>query len=226
MSYKYKNSLLLGHIELTEKQDKFHKIMRDPKTRVVFISGPAGTAKTFLSVYTALYKHNEDNQLNILYLRSLAESAEKGIGFLKGSMDDKFNPYMGPLEDKLDELLNQQERDQINHRNALDAAPINFLRGATWRNKVVIVDEAQNMTVKEITTVVTRISRGSTLFICGDNMQSDIWSTGFARFCKIFDDEESQSYGIHHLEFTKEDIMRDRIISYLVDKIEKSDLNK
>ena len=226
MSYKYKNSLLLGHIELTEKQDKFHKIMRDPKTRVVFISGPAGTAKTFLSVYTALYKHNEDNQLNILYLRSLAESAEKGIGFLKGSMDDKFNPYMGPLEDKLDELLNQQERDQINHRNALDAAPINFLRGATWRNKVVIVDEAQNMTVKEITTVVTRISRGSTLFICGDSMQSDIWSTGFARFCKIFDDEESQSYGIHHLEFTKEDIMRDRIISYLVDKIEKSDLNK
>ena len=222
----YKNSLLLGHIELTEKQDKFHKIMRDPKTRVVFISGPAGTAKTFLSVYTALYKHNEDNQLNILYLRSLAESAEKGIGFLKGSMDDKFNPYMGPLEDKLDELLNQQERDQINHRNALDAAPINFLRGATWRDKVVIVAEAQNMTVKEITTVVTRISRGSTLFICGDSMQSNIWSTGFARFCKIFDDEESQSYGIHHLEFTKEDIMRDRIISYLVDKIEKSDLNK
>ena len=226
MSYRYKNSLLLGHIELTEKQDKFHKIMRDPKTRVVFISGPAGTAKTFLSVYTALYKHNEDNQLKILYLRSLAESAEKGIGFLKGSMDDKFNPYMGPLEDKLDELLNQQEKDQINHRNALDAAPINFLRGATWRDKVVIVDEAQNMTVKEITTVVTRISRGSTLFICGDAMQSDIWSTGFTKFCKIFDDEESKSYGIYHLEFTKEDIMRDKIISYLVDKIEKSDLNK
>ena len=226
MSYRYKNSLLLGHIELTRKQDQFHKIMRDPKTRVVFISGPAGTAKTFLSVYTALYKHNEDNQLKILYLRSLAESAEKGMGFLKGSMDDKFNPYMGPLEDKLSELLNKQERDQIEHRNALDAAPINFLRGATWRNKVVIVDEAQNMTVKEITTVVTRISRGSTLFICGDTMQSDIKSEGFKRFCKIFDDEESKSYGIYHLGFTKEDIMRDRIISYLVDKIEKSDLNK
>ncbi len=226
MSYRYKNSLLLGHIELTEKQDKFHKIMRDPKTRVVFISGPAGTAKTFLSVYTALYKHNEDNQLKILYLRSLAESAEKGMGFLKGSIDDKFNPYMGPLEDKLDELLNKQERDQIEHRNALDAAPINFLRGATWRNKVVIVDEAQNMTVKEITTVVTRISRGSTLFICGDSMQSDINSTGFVKFCEIFDDEESRAYGIYHLGFTKEDIMRDRIISYLVDKIEKSDLNK
>ena len=225
MSYKYKNSILLGHIELTEKQSKFHKIMRNPETRVVFISGPAGTAKTFMSVYTALYKYNQDNLLKILYLRSLAESAEKGMGFLKGSMDDKFNPYTGPLEDKLDELLNKQEKIQIEQRNVVDTAPINFLRGATWRGKVVIVDEAQNMTVKEITTVLTRIGTGSTLFLCGDTMQSDIKSTGYQKFCEIFDDEESRGYGVHHLQFTKEDVMRDKIISYLVDKIEKSDLN-
>ncbi len=225
MSYKYKNSILLGHIELTEKQSKFHKIMRNPETRVVFISGPAGTAKTFMSVYTALYKYNQDNLLKILYLRSLAESAEKGMGFLKGSMDDKFNPYTGPLEDKLDELLNKQEKIQIEQRNVVDTAPINFLRGATWRGKVVIVDEAQNMTVKEITTVLTRIGTGSTLFLCGDTMQSDIKSTGYQKFCEIFDDEESRGYGVYHLQFTKEDVMRDKIISYLVDKIEKSDLN-
>ena len=88
----------------------------------------------------------------------------------------------------------------------------------------MIVDEAQNMTVKEITTVLTRIGQRSTLFLCGDTMQSDIKSTGYQKFCKIFDDEESKSYGIYHLEFTKEDVMRDKIISYLVDKIEKSDL--
>ena len=199
--------------------------MRNPETRVVFISGPAGTAKTFLSVYTALWKHNKDNLLKILYLRSLAESADKGMGFLKGSMDDKFTPYIGPLEDKLDELLNAHEKHQIEQRGALDAAPINFLRGATWKNKIVIVDEAQNMSVKELTTVITRISSNSTLFICGDSMQSDINSTGFTKFCEVFDDEESRSYGIHHLQFTKDDVMRDKIISYLVDKIEKSDLN-
>ena len=224
MSYKYKNSFLLGHIELTEKQSQFHKIMRNPDTRVVFISGPAGTAKTFLSVYTAIYKHNQDTLLKILYLRSLAESAEKGMGFLKGSMDDKFNPYIGPLEDKLSELLSDHERHQLDQRDAVDAAPINFLRGATWKNKVVIVDEAQNMTVKELTTVLTRISTNTTLFVCGDTMQSDIYSTGFSKFCKVFDDKESRSYGIHHLKFTKDDVMRDKIISYLVDKIEKSDI--
>ena len=119
MSYKYKNSFLLGHIELTEKQSQFHKIMRNPETRVVFISGPAGTAKTFLSVYTAIYKHNQDNLLKILYLRSLAESADKGMGFLKGSMDDKFNPYIdkmflsGRSEDVTEEIKKFAEESGV-----------------------------------------------------------------------------------------------------------------
>ena len=215
----------MGHIELTERQVEFHKIMRNPKTRVVFLSGPAGTAKTFLSIYTALYKHYDDNLLNILYLRSLAESADKGMGFLKGTMDDKFGPYVGPLEDKLEEVLSPAENKHIEMKQVVQAAPINFMRGATWRDKVVIVDESQNMTIKELTTILTRISRNSTLFICGDTMQSDIKKTGFARFCEVFGDEESQSYGIHHLEFTKDDVMRDKIIRYLVEKIEKSNLN-
>ena len=215
----------MGHIELTERQVEFHKIMRSPKTRVVFLSGPAGTAKTFLSIYTALYKHYDDNLLNILYLRSLAESADKGMGFLKGTMDDKFGPYVGPLDDKLEELLSPAEKKHIEMKQVIQAAPINFMRGATWRNKVVIVDEAQNMTIKELTTILTRISRNSTLYICGDTMQSDIRNTGYAKFCEVFGDEESESYGVYHLEFTKEDIMRDKIISYLVEKIEKSNLN-
>ena len=172
MSQKHNRSL--GHIELTEKQAEFHKIMRDPKTRIVFISGPAGTAKTFLSVYTGLYKYYENSSINILYLRSLAESADKGMGFLKGTIDDKFGPYMGPLEDKLEELLIPAEKKHMELKQVIQAAPINFMRGATWRNKAVIVDEAQNMTIKELTTIVTRISTNSTLFICGDTMQSDI----------------------------------------------------
>ncbi len=223
MSQKHNRSL--GHIELTEKQAEFHKIMRNPKTRVVFISGPAGTAKTFLSVYTGLYKYYEDSLINILYLRSLAESADKGMGFLKGTLDDKFGPYMGPLEDKLEELLLPAEKKHMELKQVIQAAPINFMRGATWRNKAVIVDEAQNMTVKELITIVTRISTNTTLFICGDTMQSDIKATGFEKFCEVFGDEESNSHGVYHLEFTKDDVMRDKIIGFLVEKIEKSNLN-
>ncbi len=222
MSQKHNRSL--GHIELTEKQAAFHKIMKNPRTRVILLSGPAGTAKTFLSVYTGLYKYYENSLIDILYLRNLTESAEKGMGFLKGTLDDKFGPYMGPLEDKLEELLLPAEKKHMELKQVIQAAPINFMRGATWRNKTVIVDEAQNMTVKELITIVTRISTNTTLFICGDTMQSDIKATGFEKFCKVFNDEESRSHGVYHLEFTKDDVMRDEIIGFLVEKIEKSNL--
>ena len=198
--------------------------MKNPRTRVILLSGPAGTAKTFLSVYTGLYKYYENSLIDILYLRNLTESAEKGMGFLKGTLDDKFGPYMGPLEDKLEELLLPAEKKHMELKQVIQAAPINIMRGATWRNRTVIVDDAQNMTVKELITIVTRISTNTTLFICGDTMQSDIKATGFEKFCKVFNDEESRSHGVYHLEFTKDDVMRDEIIGFLVEKIEKSNL--
>jgi phosphate starvation-inducible PhoH-like protein len=214
------NSLLLGHIELTKKQKEFYDIMTDDKTRIVFVGGPAGTAKTFLSVYSALDLYNSDKNLKILYLRSVVESADRGIGFLKGDMDDKFGPYMAPLLDKIDELLNKPEKDQLKNKKVLEAEPINFLRGCTWRDKVVIVDEAQNMSVRELTTVLTRIGRGSKLFICGDSLQSDIRSSGFDKLKNLFKDSVSSKKGVYSVEFGKEDVIRDKIISYLVEKIE------
>jgi phosphate starvation-inducible PhoH-like protein len=216
------SSLLLGHIELTEKQQSFFKAMSDPSSRIVFLSGPAGTAKTFLSAYTALSLYNQNRDLSILYLRSVVESADRGLGFLKGDMDDKFGPYMAPLEDKIDELLNDQEKSMLKQRDVLEAAPINFIRGQSWRDRVVIVDEAQNMSAKELTTVLTRIGRNTKIFLCGDTMQSDIRSTAFKSFCHMFGDELSNKHGIYHFAFGKEDIMRDKIISYLVERIEKA----
>lgn len=214
------NSLLLGHIELTPKQKKFYDILISPETKIVFLGGPAGTAKTFLSVYSALDLYNRDKNLKILYLRSVVESADRGMGFLKGDMDDKFGPYMSPLTDKIDELLNKPEKDQLKNRKVLEAEPINFLRGTTWRDKVVIVDEAQNMSVRELTTVLTRIGRGTKLFICGDSLQSDIRNSGFDKLASLFKDDQSQKKGIFSVAFDKNDVMRDKIISYLVEKIE------
>jgi phosphate starvation-inducible PhoH-like protein len=215
----YSNGLLLSHIELTPKQDNFYKIMSSPNTRIVFLSGPAGTAKTFLSVYTALQLYSADSLLSILYLRSVIESADRSLGFLKGSMNDKFGPYMAPLEDKIDELLNEPEKIYLKQKQVLSAEPINFIRGQSWREKIVIVDEAQNMSVKELTTIITRIGRNSKIFLCGDIMQSDIRSTGFEKFSEIFNDEESQSMGIYNLAFDKTDIIRDPIITYIIEKM-------
>jgi phosphate starvation-inducible protein PhoH len=80
------------------------------------------------------------------------------------------------------------------------------------------------MSAKELTTIVTRIGRNTKIFLCGDTMQSDIRSTGYQRFCDMFNDKESEAQGIYNLEFDKSDIMRDPIISYIIDKLEKNDI--
>lgn len=195
--------------------------MRDPKNKIIFLSGPAGSAKSFLSVYTALQLFSDNPELKILYLRSVVESADKSLGFLKGDMNDKFGPYLGPLEDKIDEILNEPEKLFIKQKKTLESQPINFLRGQSFRDKIVIIDESQNMSVKELTTIITRIGANSKLFFCGDTSQSDIKNSGYERLIKVFDDEESAEMGIYHLEFSREDIMRDPIISYLLEKLEK-----
>lgn len=216
----YTNALLLSHIELTPKQHEFYKTMSAYDTRIVFLSGPAGTAKTFLSVYTALQMFNKKDDYKIMYLRSVIESADRSLGYLKGSMNEKFDPYLAPLEDKIDELLNEPEKIWLKQKDVFSAEPINFIRGQSWRDKIVIVDEAQNMSVRELTTIITRIGHNTKIFFCGDTMQSDIRHTGFSKFIDIFDDEESRQFGIHSLVFDKSDIIRDPIISYIIEKIE------
>ena len=218
---RYKKGLLLGHIELTEKQAKFNKILTDKNTKVVLLKGPAGASKTFLSVYAALHLHNEDNRRDILYLRTVVESAEKSLGFLKGSLENKFDPYVAPLEDKVKEILNEQERDYLAKQGVLQGSPINFIRGQDWKNKTVILDEAQNASLKELTTTLTRMNHNTKLFICGDPFQSDIKNSGFSQLCNLFDDAESRKNGVYALEFDSSDIMRDEVISFILSRLEK-----
>lgn len=218
---RFQTGLLLGQIELTEKQNNFLKIMLNPDTRIVFLSGPAGSSKSFLSVYAALHLYNEDKKRSICYIRTVIESASKSIGFLKGDLDQKFGPYLQPLEDKISELLNPEEKDKLLKANVLSGEPVNFIRGQDWKNKTVIFDEAQNATVKELLTVMTRINYNTKLFICGDKIQNDIYNSGFAQCCNLFSDEQSKTHGVHHLEFDLSDIMRDPVVSFIIEKIQK-----
>ena len=131
---------------------------------------------------------------------------------------------MMPLEDKLAEMLPKTNtaKAEMLDSGRLQAMPINYLRGASWKNKVVIADEAQNFTFKELTTLITRLGTNCRLFICGDFMQSDNnGRTGFKKMFKIFSDQESQKRGIHSFAFTKEDIMRSPLQKFIIGKLEK-----
>ena len=218
---RFKTGLLLGHINLSEKQQKYLKIILDPKTRVVFLSGPSGSTKTFLAFYAALCLWNEDQKLKILYLRSVVESASRSLGFLKGSADDKISPYMEVLSEKLAEILNPQEIQSLLDNGAIEGDVINFLRGRSISNTIMILDEGENATSHEIETVLTRMNQNTKIFVCGDSRQSDLKKNDYDNICKEFGDEESARHGIHHLEFTKEDIMRDPVVGFILDKMEK-----
>ena len=217
-----KINIKLKKISLTDKQLQLLKIIFDNDSKIIFISGPAGTSKTYVAIYGALQLYNMNNDRGITYVRTIAESGEKSLGALPGEMAEKINPYMMPMNEKLDELLIPGQASIVKDREIIKGMPINYLRGASWRNEIVIADESQNFTFKELTTLMTRLGEGSKLLICGDPMQSDInGKSGFADMYSLFNDDESKEKGIHTFYFGPEDIKRSEILKYVIEKIQK-----
>ena len=216
-----KTNIKLKKIALTEKQTQLLKIIFDNDSKIIFISGPAGTSKTYVAIYGALQLYNMNNERGITYVRTIAESGEKSLGALPGEMAEKINPYMMPMNEKLDELLIPGQASTLKEKEIVKGMPINYLRGASWRDEIVIADESQNFTFKELTTLMTRLGEGSKLIICGDPMQSDInGRSGFADMYSLFNDDESKEKGIHTFYFGPEDIKRSEILKFVISKIQ------
>jgi phosphate starvation-inducible protein PhoH len=217
----HKTNIKLKKFNFSEKQKELLKILFDKKTNIVFVSGPAGTSKTFMAIYGALQLFNMNNEYGITYVRTIAESGDKSLGSLPGEMQEKINPYMMPMNDKLDELLYAGQAQVIKENDIIKGMPINYLRGASWLNEIIIADESQNFTLKELTTLMTRLGKNSKLFICGDSMQSDInGKSGFSEMRAIFDDSESKRKGIHCFDFGVEDIKRSEILKFIISKLQ------
>lgn len=217
----------IKNLGISEKQKSLVRLSLEDNNKIIFISGPAGSTKTFMAVYCALKKLKADDSLDLMYVRTIIESADKGLGFLPGDIHEKLNPYMAPLDDKLRELIppNSGIVEDLMKKERVQAMPVNFLRGASWQNKIVVADEAQNFTFKELTTLLTRLGDNSQLFICGDYMQSDInGKSGFKDMFDLFNDERSKKRGIQCFSFGFEDIKRSEILSYIITKIEKRKL--
>tara|TARA_R110002167_G_scaffold23406_1_gene83073 strand:- start:70 stop:786 length:717 start_codon:yes stop_codon:yes gene_type:complete len=218
-----KQKIPVNSLRLTERQKKFLSIAFDDSTKIMFIAGPAGSTKTYMAVYSALRLLSAFDDLDLMYVRTVIESAEKGLGALPGDIEDKFNPYMAPLQDKLYEMLPSTStiRKELLDSGRISAMPINYLRGSSWKDKIVVADEAQNFTYKELTTLITRVGKNCKLFICGDFMQSDInGRSGFPPMFDLFNDEQSVTRGIHAFKFGQEDILRSEILKYIISKLD------
>lgn len=207
--------------DLTNKQKDFLKLALDNNTKVILLSGPSGSSKSFLATLAVLELMNLKKVSDLVYIRSIVESSENKMGYLPGNAEEKLSPYLEPLMEKLDELLFAADVNALLKEKRIDGKPTGYLRGLSWNAKGIIMDEAQNSTFKELTTLLTRVGHFSKLFVCGDPMQSDInGKSGFERMCNVFNDDESKEKGIHVFYLTEEDIVRSEIVRYIVKKLQ------
>lgn len=209
------------NVKLTDKQMALLETIKSKESNLIFISGPAGTSKTYTSILGGLQLLNDKRVSDLIYVRSVVESSENKIGFLPGEVDDKLSPYVQPLIDKLGELLVSQDIEALKKDNKIHGFPVNFLRGLNWNVKYIVTDEAQNMTEKELITLITRVGKFSKLIICGDPFQSDIKNSGFTKILNIFDDEESKENGIFVYKFDEDDILRSDLVKFILKKLKK-----
>jgi phosphate starvation-inducible PhoH-like protein len=219
----YLNYKINNQFKLNEVHNSFMEIMLYKDTKMVFVDGPAGSAKSYLAVYGALQMLLKKQVQQIVYIRSIVESASKSIGSLPGEIGDKFHPWSLPLLEKMDELVGPKISGELMKNNYVKCLPVNFVRGLTFRDSFVIIDEAQNLDSKELTTILTRFGENSKYVVIGDSFQSDIGSkNGFSKIRSAFDDKESEEKGIHNFVFSTNEVVRSEILKFIVKKLESA----
>lgn len=219
---KIKTELQIRDFNWTDKQKQLINLIKSKECQLILISGPAGSSKTLTSIYSCLHLLNEKRVSDITYIRSAVESSDSHLGFLPGDISLKMQFYEIPLMDKLTELLNKPQIDQLIKDERVTSFPPNFCRGLSFNSKAILVDEAQNSSFKELVTIITRLGKFCKCIIMADPIQTDLKNGakgGFEKLYTLFNNEESKNNGIFTFEFTEDDIVRSGLCQYIVKKI-------
>ena len=188
---------------------------------MIFAVGPAGTGKTYLSIALAVKYLKEKRARKIILSRPAVEAGEK-LGFLPGDMKDKIDPYLQPLYDAMEDMMPTVKLQDLMEKHIIQIAPLAFMRGRTLSDAVVILDEAQNTTAAQIKMFLTRMGWNTKMIITGDMTQVDLprdVKSGLRVAMHILKDIE----GIAFVEFNKKDIVRNKLVSRIVDAYEEYD---
>jgi phosphate starvation-inducible PhoH-like protein len=181
---------------------------------MVFGIGPAGTGKTYLAVAQAVKSLLAKSVERIVLARPAVEAGEK-LGFLPGDIQEKVDPYLRPLYDALYDLLDFEKVTRLMERNAIEVAPLAFMRGRTLNDAFVIIDEAQNTTTEQMKMVLTRIGFGSKLVITGDITQIDLpkgLTSGLVEAIAVLNGVA----GISFVYFDEKDVVRHRLVQSVI----------
>ncbi|MFN4350740.1 MAG: PhoH family protein [Hylemonella sp.] len=186
---------------------------------ITFGIGPAGTGKTYLAVACAVDALERSTVQRIVLTRPAVEAGER-LGFLPGDLTQKIDPYLRPLYDALYDLMGYEKVQKAFERNALEIAPLAFMRGRTLNNAFVILDEAQNTTPEQMKMFLTRIGFGSRAVVTGDVSQIDLPKT---QLSGLIDAERvlKRIKGIAICRFTSADVVRHPLVARIVDAYDK-----
>ena len=181
---------------------------------MVFGIGPAGTGKTYLAVAQAVSSLLTKTVARIVLARPAVEAGEK-LGFLPGDLQEKVDPYLRPLYDALYDLLDYEKVARLLERNAIEVAPIAFMRGRTLNDAFVIIDEAQNTTTEQMKMVLTRIGFGSKVVVTGDITQIDLpagRTSGLVEAIQVL----AGVKGISFTYFDEKDVVRHKLVQAVI----------
>ncbi|MEX1063561.1 MAG: PhoH family protein [Balneolaceae bacterium] len=191
---------------------------------IVFAIGPAGTGKTFTSVALAVQALKQRKVKRIILARPAVEAGEN-LGFLPGDLKEKIDPYLRPLYDALEEMIEFEKLDYYLTKNVIEIAPLAYMRGRTLNNAYVILDEAQNATNTQMKMFLTRIGFNSRAIITGDITQTDLpqkQHSGLISIQKVLQDIE----GISFVYLDQRDVVRHKLVRDIIDAYEKFENKK
>jgi phosphate starvation-inducible PhoH-like protein len=178
---------------------------------LTFCIGPAGTGKTFCAAIAAANAFKDKEVERIIITRPLVEAGEK-IGFLPGDLKEKVDPYVAPFVDALKRIMGSGQVDALIEHGKIEFLPLGFMRGHSWSNTFVVLDEAQNVTKSQMKLFLTRIGKGSKVIVDGDISQKDIEAFGLDDALQRL----AHVKGIAVHEFTTEDIVRSGIVRDII----------
>jgi phosphate starvation-inducible protein PhoH len=204
---------------ITDNQDRLFKSYQEGKN--ILAVGSAGTGKTYISLYLALKDVMAKNQYKeIIIVRSSVQAREQG--HMPGDAKDKMAHFEAPYVDIVNDLFERGDAHQImKQKNLIRFMSTSFIRGLTFDNALILVDEVQNMRWDEIRTIMTRVGEGSRIILCGDTKQDDLACSknrldvsGLRQFKRVIDKMSSDCFDT--IEFTVDDIVRSGLVKEFI----------
>ena len=180
------------------------QLLSDTEIPLLTMTGMPGSGKTYLAFMAAIEAVSRGKYERIIYTRPI-QTVDRGLGFLPGDIDEKYAPYLAPIEDNFRNAFGDLEYYHVmRDKGQIDIAPISYIRGRSLKNCFIIVDEAQNATIHELKTIITRVAEHSKIVLIGDTKQIDThYLNESSNGLTIVSDRFKKSWLSGHIHFTK-----------------------